>query len=224
MDDEHGLKEIPEERFTFACPAPRQQVRAEGMKRICVYCGSSTGASPAFRAAAEALGTFLAGRQIGLVYGGGNIGLMGQVARAALDAGGEVIGVIPGALMDKELGLRECTELRVVGSMHERKQLMADLSDGFIALPGGIGTFEELLETLTWQQLAFHAKPVGILNVEGFYDHLLTFLRHATAQQFLREEHLGSLLVETDPARLLARMAEWRAPVLGKWWDRPVER
>jgi uncharacterized protein (TIGR00730 family) len=192
------------------------------MKRVCIYCGSATGASPAFRAAAEALGTFLAGRGIGLVYGGGNIGLMGTVAHASLAAGGEVIGVIPAALMEKELGLRECTELRVVGSMHERKQVMADLSDGFIALPGGIGTLEELFETFTWQQLAFHDKAVGLLNVEGFYDHLLAFLRHTAAERFLREEHLASLLVETDAARLLTRMAEWRAPRLGKWWERPA--
>lgn len=168
------------------------------------------------------MGTLLALRGIGLVYGGGNIGLMGIVAHAALEAGGEVIGVIPRALMEKELGLRDCTDLRVVGSMHERKQLMADLSDGFIALPGGIGTFEELLETLTWQQLAFHAKPVGLLNVEGFYDHLLTFLRHAAAERFLREEHLASLLVETDAVRLIHRMAEWRAPALDKWWGQPT--
>jgi hypothetical protein len=192
------------------------------MKRICVYCGSSPGAAPAFSAAAEGLGTLLARRGIGLVYGGGNIGLMGVLARAVLQAGGEVVGVIPRALMQKELGLRDCTELREVGSMHERKQLMADLSDGFIALPGGIGTFEELLETFTWQQLAFHDKPVGILNIEDFYAHLLTFLRHATEQCFLREEHLGSLLVDHDAASLLARMAEWRPLHLGKWWERPA--
>lgn len=192
-----------------------------GMKRICVYCGSAMGHSPAFREAAENLGALLAGRGIALVYGGGNIGLMGVVAQSVLQAGGEVIGVIPRALMDKELGLRECTELHVVGSMHERKQLMADMSDGFVALPGGIGTFEELLETLTWQQLAFHDKPVGVLNVEGFYDHLITFLRHASASRFLRAEHLESLLVDTEGAALLSRMGEWRAPSLGKWWDTP---
>src|SRR5262245_37594178 len=191
------------------------------MKRICVYCGSSPGASPGFRAAAEALGVLLAKRGIGVVYGGGNIGLMGVVARAALQAGGEVIGVIPRSLMEKELGLRDCTELRVVGSMHERKQVMADLSDGFIALPGGIGTLEELFETFTWQQLAFHDKAVGLLNVEGFFDLLIAFLRQATAERFLREEHLDSLLVETDAVRLLERMGTWKAPRLGKWWERP---
>ncbi len=179
------------------------------------------GDSPAFREVAEGLGALLASRGIALVYGGGNIGLMGTVAQAALRAGGKVVGVIPRALMDKELGLRECTELHVVNSMHERKQRMADLSHGFIALPGGIGTFEELFETFTWQQLAFHDKPVGLLNVEGFYDHLLTFLQHATASRFLRQEHMDSLLVGTDAQALLARMDEWRAPKLGKWWDNP---
>lgn len=192
------------------------------MKRLGVYCGSATGTSPAFRAAAEALGTLLAQRGLGLVYGGGNIGLMGTIAHAALTAGGEVIGVIPRALMEKELGLRECTDLRVVGSMHERKQVMADLSDGFIALPGGIGTLEELFETFTWQQLAFHDKPLGLLNVEGFYDHLLAFLRHTAEERFLRSEHLESLLVEVDAVRLIERMSAWRAPRLGKWWERPA--
>lgn len=191
------------------------------MKRICVYCGSSTGANPAHREAAENLGALLAARGIGLVYGGGNIGLMGVIADAALHAGGEVIGVIPDALMEKELGHAGLTKLHVVGSMHERKQLMADLSDGFIALPGGIGTFEELFETLTWQQLAFHDKPVALLNAGGFYDHLLVFLRHAADERFLRNEHLDSLLIETDSVALLDRMATFRAPRLGKWWDRP---
>jgi uncharacterized protein (TIGR00730 family) len=151
------------------------------MKRVCVYCGSATGANPAHRDAAEKLGVLLATRGIGLVYGGGNVGLMGVIADAALRAGGEVIGVIPGALMDKELGHTGVTKLHVVASMHERKQLMADLSDGFIALPGGIGTLEEFFETLTWLQLGFHNKPVGLLNVAGFYEHLLTFLRHVSS-------------------------------------------
>jgi uncharacterized protein (TIGR00730 family) len=181
------------------------------MNRICVYCGSAT-----------AFGELLARRGLGLVYGGGNIGLMGAVAKAALAAGGEVIGVIPASLMEKELGLRECTQLRVVASMHERKQMMVDLSDGFVALPGGIGTYEELLETFTWQQLAFHDKPVGVLNVGGFYDHLLTFLRHSTEQKFMRPEHLDSLLVETDGGALLDEMAGWRPIRIDKWWARPT--
>ena len=191
------------------------------MNRICVYCGSLPGNLPAYAESARAFGKLLAERSIGLVYGGGNIGLMGEVAKAALAAGGEVIGVIPEALMEKELGLRECTQLRVVSSMHERKQMMADLSDGFVALPGGIGTYEELLETFTWQQLAFHDKPVGILNVAGFYDHLLAFLQHATNAQFLRSEHNDSLLVGTEGGELLERMKAWKPLRLGKWWSRP---
>jgi uncharacterized protein (TIGR00730 family) len=191
------------------------------MKRVCVYCGSSGGANPVHREAAVNLGALLAKRGIGLVYGGGNVGLMGVIADAALDAGGEGIGVIPSALMDKELGHTDVTKLHVVGSMHERKQLMADLSDGFIALPGGIGTLEELFETFTWLQLGFHSKPVGLLNVAGFYDHLLTFLGHASAEQFLRAEHLDSLLVESNCGPLLERMIRFHAPKLGKWETRP---
>lgn len=191
------------------------------MKRVCVYCGSSSGANPVHREAAEQLGALLAARGIGLVYGGGNVGLMGAVADGALRACGEVIGVIPTALMDKELGHTGVTKLHVVASMHERKQLMADLSDAFIALPGGIGTLEELFETFTWLQLGFHDKPVGLLNVAGFYDHLLTFLAHATDQRFLRPSHLESLLVESDAAELLDRMAGFRAPSLAKWDARP---
>jgi len=191
------------------------------MKRVCVYCGSATGANPAYREAAANLGTLLAQQGLGLVYGGGNVGLMGVVADAALHAGGEVIGVIPTALMDKELGHTGVTKLHVVASMHERKQLMADLSDGFIALPGGIGTLEELFETFTWLQLGFHRKPVALLDVGGFYDHLLTFLRHATAEQFIRDEHLVSLLVGTDAAALLGRMRGFRAEPVGKWRTLP---
>ena len=191
------------------------------MKRICVYCGSSSGANPVHREAAENLGALLAARGIGLVYGGGNVGLMGTVADAALRAGGEVIGVIPAALMDKELGHAGVTKLHVTASMHERKQLMADLSDGFISLPGGIGTLEELFETFTWLQLGFHGKPVGLLNVAGFYDHLLAFLRHAADERFLGPAHLESLLVETDAGPLLARMARFRAPSVAKWEAHP---
>ena len=191
------------------------------MKRICVYCGSSSGANLVHREAAENLGALLAARGIGLVYGGGNVGLMGTVADAALRAGGEVIGVIPTALMDKELGHAGVTKLHVTASMHERKQLMADLSDGFISLPGGIGTLEELFETFTWLQLGFHGKPVGLLNVAGFYDHLLAFLRHAADERFLGPAHLESLLVETDAGPLLARMARFRAPSVAKWEAHP---
>jgi uncharacterized protein (TIGR00730 family) len=192
------------------------------MKRICVYCGSSSGTNPRHREAAARLGALLASRGMGLVYGGGNVGLMGVVADAALRGGGEVIGVIPTALMDKELGHKGVTKLHVVASMHERKQRMADLSDGFIALPGGIGTLEELFETFTWLQLGFHQKPVGLLNVDGFYDHLLTFLHHAGGEGFLRAAHLDALLVDTDCVALLRRMASFRAPALGKWETLPL--
>jgi uncharacterized protein (TIGR00730 family) len=192
------------------------------MKRVCVYCGSSSGANPVHREAAESLGALLAGRGIGLVYGGGNVGLMGAVADGALRGSGEVIGVIPSALMEKELGHAGVTKLHVVASMHERKQLMADLSDGFIALSGGIGTLEELFETFTWLQLGFHSKPVGLLNVSGFYDPMLTFLRNACTERFIRDEHLESLLVETDAAVLLERMRRFRATPIGKWDAQPL--
>ena len=191
------------------------------LRRVCVYCGSSPGASPVHRAAAVALGGHLARAGFGLVYGGGNVGLMGVLADAALAAGGEVIGVIPRSLQEKELGHGGCTELRLVDSMHERKQLMADLADGFIALPGGVGTLEELFETFTWLQLGFHEKPVGLLNVAGFYDRLLDFLQHVTAERFLKPGHLASLLVADDATTLLARMADFRPPQLGQWWHEP---
>jgi uncharacterized protein (TIGR00730 family) len=193
------------------------------LRRVCVYCGSNFGASPAHRAAADALGARLGKSGIGLVYGGGKVGLMGTIADAALRAGGEVIGVIPRSLQEKELGHGGCTELRVVGSMHERKQVMADLADGFVALPGGIGTLEELFETFTWLQLGFHEKPVGLLNVEGFYDQLLNFLQTVTTERFLRPEHLACLLVASDATALLTEMTAFRPPQLGKWWhERPA--
>ena len=191
-------------------------------RRLCVYCGSSPGASPGYRAAAVALGTLLAARGIGLVYGGGNIGLMGIVADAVLRGGGEVIGVIPQALAEKELAHAGATQLLVVGSMHERKQRMAELADGFIALPGGIGTLEELFEVFTWLQLGFHTKPVALLNVAGFFDPLLIFLARVRDEQFLRAEHHDCLLTDSDPAALLAKMAGFTPPDLGKWWDRPL--
>lgn len=187
------------------------------LRRICVYCGSSSGDDPAHREAAHALGGFLAQSGIGLVYGGGHVGLMGALADGALASNGEVIGVIPHALMAKELGHGGVTDLRVVGSMHERKQLMVDLSDGFIALPGGFGTLDELFETLTWLQLSFHDKPVGILNVSGFFDGLIEFIHHMSRQGFLKPEHAACVLVEDDPAKLLARMESFRPPDLGKW-------
>jgi uncharacterized protein (TIGR00730 family) len=190
------------------------------LRRICVYCGSNPGNDPAHKAAAHELGAFLAKQGLGVVYGGGNVGLMGAVADGALSAGGEVIGVIPQSLLEKELGHRGVTELHVVRSMHERKQMMVDLSDGFIALPGGFGTLDELFETLTWLQLAFHNKPVGLLNLGGFFDGLVDFIHHMSHAGFLKPEHARCVLVESDPATLLGRMRAFQPPDLGKWIEK----
>jgi uncharacterized protein (TIGR00730 family) len=190
------------------------------MRRICVYCGSSPGRRPAYAAAARAMGTALARRGLGLVYGGGNVGLMGLVADAALAAGGEVIGVIPEQLADLELAHQGLTELFVVPTMHERKALMARLADAFVALPGGYGTFEELLEALTWTQLGLHVKPCGVLDVEAYYGPLLAQLERATADGFLRTDHASILLADTDPDTLLERLAAARLPDVPKWLDR----
>jgi hypothetical protein len=190
------------------------------LRRICVYCGSNAGNNPTHRTAAYDLGAFLARSGIGLVYGGGNVGLMGAVADGALSQSGEVIGVIPKSLREKELGHGGVTELHVVTSMHERKQMMVDLSDGFIALPGGFGTLDELFETLTWLQLSFHDKPVGLLNVGGFFDGLIEFIAHMSRSGFLKPEHAKCVLVENDPTQLLAAMESFRPPDLGKWIEK----
>jgi uncharacterized protein (TIGR00730 family) len=182
------------------------------MKRICVFCGANAGRDPAYREAAQALGTLLAREGLGLVYGGASIGLMGAVADAARAAGGEVIGVIPQALMKREIAHAGLADLRVVGSMHERKALMAELSDGFIALPGGVGTLEELFEVWTWVHLGLHRKPCALLDVAGFYSGLARFIDHVDAEGFLRDGVREMLLVERDPAALLAAMRAWRAP------------
>ena len=187
------------------------------MKRLCVFCGSSTGDAPAYAAAARELGTALAGRKIGLVYGGASVGLMGAVADAALAAGGDVIGVMPEALAKKELAHAGLTDLRIVGSMHERKALMAELSDGFIALPGGLGTLEELFEVWTWAQLGYHAKPCALLNVAGFYDRLISFLDSVVEHHFLKPAHRDMLVVASDSDDLLARLAAYQPPDVGKW-------
>ncbi len=189
-------------------------------RRLCVYCGSNRGRSAAFAEAAVALGKLLAERGIGVVYGGGHVGLMGVLADAVLTAGGEVIGVIPKSLEEKELGHRGLTELHVVTSMHERKHMMADLSDGFISMPGGIGTLEELFETFTWLQLGFHQKPVALLNIGGFYDPLLAFVTQLTTDGFLKPEHESCLLVDSDPAALLEKMRRFEVPDVGKWMER----
>ena len=191
------------------------------MRRLCVFCGSSTGTSPVYAGAARALGTELVRRRIGLVYGGGGIGLMGILADAVLAAGGEVIGVIPRPLATREIAHAGCTDLRVVESMHERKAMMAELSDGFLALPGGLGTFEELLEMLTWTQLGVHVKPVAALDVDGYWAGLRRLLADGAEAGFVRPENVASLLFDDDVARLLDRMAAWQAPALPRPWIRP---
>jgi uncharacterized protein (TIGR00730 family) len=190
------------------------------MKRICVFCGSSPGSRPEYRSAAEALGAELARRNIGLVCGGGNVGLMGVLADAVLGAGGEAQGVIPEHLMAREIGHNGLTKLHVVRSMHERKALMADLSDAFIALPGGFGTLEEFCEVVTWTQLGLHAKPCGILNVLGYYSPLLAMLDHAVEEQFLKPENRGLVLARESPSELLRVLEEWRPVRVEKWLDR----
>ncbi len=187
------------------------------MKSICVYCGSSPGSDPAYMAAATAFGRLLADRGTRLVYGGGDIGLMGAVANGALERGGQVVGVIPQALLDLEVGHEGLTQLHVVKSMHERKALMAELAEGFVALPGGLGTFEELFESLTWSQLGFHKKPVGLLNVGGYYDALIAFVDHAVEASFVRPEHRALLMSDPDPVRLLQCFDIWEPPKIDKW-------
>jgi len=189
------------------------------MKAICVYCGSSPGRLEVYASAARALGQVLVERDLGLVYGGASIGLMGLIADTVLQLGGRAVGVIPQALARKEVVHRHLTELHVTRSMHERKTLMADLSDGFIAMPGGIGTFEEIFEIWTWAQLGIHAKPCGLLNVAGYYDALSTFLDHAAAEQFLKPPHRSLLIVEQAPPTLLDRFASYQPPSVRKWLD-----
>ena len=187
------------------------------MKRICVYCGSSPGRNPAYLHAAAELGRRLAARRIGLVYGGAGVGMMGAIADAVLDAGGEAIGIIPEALAVKEVAHASLTEQHVVHSMHERKALMAHMSDGFIAMPGGWGTFEEIFEALTWAQLGFHEKPCGLLNVQGYFDHLFTFLEHAIEEQFVKPVYREMLILEEHADALLRRFDDYRAPKVKKW-------
>jgi uncharacterized protein (TIGR00730 family) len=177
------------------------------MKSICVYCGANAGVSPVYAEAARALGRALVARDLALVYGGGNVGLMGIIADEVLRVGGEVTGVIPTALVEREVGHTGLTRQFIVKDMHERKAMMAELSDGFIAMPGGMGTLEELFEMLTWSQLGIHAKPIGLLNVDSFYDSLTGFIRHATEQGFIRPQHAALIIVESDPQNLLRRLA-----------------
>ena len=192
-------------------------------RRISVFCGSNLGCKPVYRQTAESLGLLLAHRNIELVYGGGDIGLMGVLADSVLAAGGRAIGVIPESLMQKEVGHAGLTELRIVKSMHERKALMSDLSDGFMALPGGFGTFEEFCEVVTWSQLGIQSKPCGLLNVEGYYDPPLELFDHAVREGFLREDNRGLVLEDRNAERLLAKMAAFVPAAVDKWvWK--VER
>jgi uncharacterized protein (TIGR00730 family) len=190
------------------------------MRSLCVFCGSSPGVRPAYAAAARHLGASLAHRGTRLVYGGARVGLMGSLADAVLRAGGEVTGVIPEGVLAREVARTDLRDLRIVATMHERKALMADLADGFVAIPGGAGTLEEFFEVWTWAQLGIHRKPCGVLNVDGYFDGLLTFLDHAVTERFLRMEHRAMVLVDDDTDRLLDRLDGYRAPEVAKWIDR----
>ena len=190
------------------------------LSSVCVFCGSNGGADPAYLEAAAAVGRGLAERHIRLVYGGGKVGMMGAIADAALDAGGEVVGVIPQQIFDLEIGHEGVTDLRVVGSMHERKALMAELAEAFVALPGGIGTFEELFEVFTWAQLGLHRKPLGLLDVAGYYAPLEAMLDHAVEERFLRPQTRAMLVRDDSLDGLLERFADWSPPGLPKWIDR----
>jgi hypothetical protein len=189
------------------------------MRRVCVYAGSNPGSDPVYAEAARALAATMAERELGLVYGGGKVGLMGVLADTILEHGGEAIGVMPQALIDREIGHPGLTELKVVASMHERKAKMAELADGFVAVPGGIGTLEELIEVYTWSQLGIHDKGCGVLNVRGYYDALATFLDHAVDEGFLRPQHRATLTVAEDPEELLDALAAFTPPRVGKWLE-----
>jgi len=187
------------------------------MRRICVYCGSNTGERPEYAAAAKQLADVLVRHELELVYGGADKGIMGIIANAVLEQGGKVHGVIPQMLAEKEIAHQGLTELHVVASMHARKTMMAALSDGFIAMPGGYGTLEEIIEIITWGQLRFHDKPCGLLNVDGFFDHLLAYLDHSNAEGFLRRENRDMLLVDRDPVGLIQQFERYAAPHVEKW-------
>jgi uncharacterized protein (TIGR00730 family) len=191
------------------------------LRRVCVFCGSSPGARPAYGEATAQVARLLVGEGIGVVYGGGHVGLMGVLADTAMAAGGEVIGVMPRALVDREIGHEGISELRVVGSMHERKALMAELSDAFVALPGGAGTLEELFEVYTWAQLGLHRKPCALLDVEDYFAGLARFLDHTVRERFLSEDHRAMLMVERDPGALIERLRNFEPPeTTPKWIDR----
>jgi uncharacterized protein (TIGR00730 family) len=187
------------------------------MKAVCVYCGSAKGANPIYAEAAHAFGRALVDANLALVYGGGKVGLMGMIADSVMAAGGRAIGVIPELLVDKEIGHHGLTELHVVSDMHERKKLMADLSDAFVALPGGAGTLEELFEVYTWAQLGYHRKPVGILNIAGFYDPLIAMLEHTVREGFMQQTYFETLQIDNEAAALLGKLQHYRPLAQDKW-------
>jgi|HubBroStandDraft_6_1064221.scaffolds.fasta_scaffold05576_5 uncharacterized protein (TIGR00730 family) len=201
-------------------PSPSNTAPNHGINQLCVFCGSSSGKNPVYAGAADHLGRELSAAGITLIFGGGQVGLMGALANAVLSTGGRAIGVIPKSLVEKEIAHTSLTELRIVNSMHERKALMADLADAFVLLPGGFGSWEEFCEIFTWLQLGIHRKPCGVLNVSGYYDALLMQASRAVSDGFVPASHLESLTIETDPRRLLSRLAE--APVLqeAKWMNK----
>lgn len=196
----------------------KQQERTV-LKRLCVFCGSNRGTLPEYTSAVRSLGRELADRQIGLVFGGGGVGLMGEIADAVLDAGGQVVGVLPHSLGTKEIAHPDVEDIRIVGSMHERKALMSELSDGFIAAPGGYGTLEELFEQLTWGQLGIHRKPCGLLNVAHYFDPLLAFLDSSAQQKFIRPQHRETLLAADTAEDLIAQLETYQPPQVDKWLD-----
>jgi uncharacterized protein (TIGR00730 family) len=187
------------------------------ISNICVYCGSSSGVQPIYKEAATEMGMEIAARGLTLVYGGGKVGLMGAVADGALAAGGRVVGVMPQALVDKEIAHKGLSELHVVASMHERKAKMAELSHAFVAMPGGFGTFEEIFEVMTWAQLGYHEKACAILNIAGFYDTLIGFVRHAITEGFIGAGHFAAFLISTSPAEMLDTILKYDPPLLDKW-------
>ena len=190
------------------------------MRRLCVFCGSSVGTEAAYSEAAQTLGALLVRRRIGLVYGGGRVGLMGVIADAVMLHGGEVIGVIPQSLADREIAHSRLSELRIVDSMHTRKAMMAELSDAFVAMPGGVGTFEEFFEAVTWTQLGLHRKPCGLLNVAGFYTPLVAFIDQAVTEGFINPMHRAAVVVDSDPERLLDTLGKVKLPEVPKWITR----
>lgn len=187
------------------------------MRSVCIFCGSSAGRNSSYQAAAVQLGRLLTENHLALVYGGGNIGLMGEIAQSVISSGGKAIGVIPRFLVEKELVYNRLTEIRIVETMHERKANMAELADAFVAMPGGFGTLEETIEILTWSQLGLHRKPVGLLNINGYYDNLIEFINHMVTEGFLMREHKEMLLVKEDPGALLEILATFELPTVGKW-------